>query len=68
MLSPLEDAIACCTDNSPVLLHLQMIKRNARRLLKLVNTLLQVNTFIFSLLLLLFFFYLKPSIKHAIYF
>ncbi|CAB4483024.1 hypothetical protein RhiirA5_503824 [Rhizophagus irregularis] len=43
MLSPLEDAIACCPNNSDVLLHLQMVRRNSRRLLKLVNTLLQFS-------------------------
>ncbi|RIA99503.1 hypothetical protein C1645_869890 [Glomus cerebriforme] len=43
MLSPLDEVISSCSDDSPVLSHLQMIKRNARRLLKLVNTLLQFS-------------------------
>ncbi|GBB92369.1 hypothetical protein RclHR1_00200002 [Rhizophagus clarus] len=43
MLSPLDDAILSCPDDSPILLQLKMIKRNARRLLKLVNTLLQFS-------------------------
>jgi hypothetical protein len=43
MLSPLDEAILSSPTDSPVLPHLQMIKRNARRLLKLVNTLLQFS-------------------------
>jgi hypothetical protein len=68
MLSPLEDAIACCPNNSDVLLHLQMVRRNSRRLLKLVNTLLQVKFLLFLAYYLFIFIYLKPNIKHAIYF
>jgi hypothetical protein len=64
MLSPLDDAISDCPDDSPVLLYLQMIKRNARRLLKLVNTLLQVKFFFFFLAII--FFFIKPNIKHVI--
>ncbi|CAI2172268.1 11427_t:CDS:10 [Funneliformis geosporum] len=43
MLSPLDDVISNISDHSQSLTHLQMIRRNARRLLKLVNTLLQFS-------------------------
>ncbi|CAG8480265.1 7235_t:CDS:10 [Ambispora leptoticha] len=43
MLAPLDDAIAACSEPSPILQDLEMIRRNARRLLKLVNTLLQFS-------------------------
>ncbi|KAF0366923.1 PAS domain S-box protein [Gigaspora margarita] len=43
MLSPLEEAISMCSPDSPILPNLQLINRNARRLLKLVNTLLQFS-------------------------
>ncbi|KAG9288146.1 hypothetical protein G9A89_000941 [Geosiphon pyriformis] len=43
MLAPLEDAISSCAPDSPILYNLKMIQRNARRLLKLVNTLLQFS-------------------------
>ncbi|RIB14509.1 hypothetical protein C2G38_2195012 [Gigaspora rosea] len=38
MISPLDDVINACSQESS---HLQIIRRNARRLLKLINTLLQ---------------------------
>ncbi|CAG8629652.1 3608_t:CDS:2, partial [Ambispora gerdemannii] len=41
MLAPLEDVITTCSPSSPIIQDLEMIRRNARRLLKLVNTLLQ---------------------------
>src|SRR5437868_2170715 len=43
MLSPLEDVIAVCAPDSPIINNLYMIQRNSRRLLKLVDTLLQVK-------------------------
>ncbi|KAG9307824.1 hypothetical protein G9A89_023389 [Geosiphon pyriformis] len=43
MLAPLEDTIATCGRESPFLGNLEMIQRNTRRLLKLVNTLLQFS-------------------------
>ncbi|CAG8484927.1 10821_t:CDS:10 [Funneliformis caledonium] len=43
MLSPLEDTISNISDPARCLTHLHMIRRNARRLLKLVNTLLQFS-------------------------
>ncbi|KAG9302548.1 hypothetical protein G9A89_007252 [Geosiphon pyriformis] len=43
MLAPLEDAIATCEPDSSILFNLEMIQRNARRLLKLVNTLLEFS-------------------------
>ncbi|CAG8524356.1 3017_t:CDS:10, partial [Acaulospora colombiana] len=43
MLSPLEESINACPPESPILSNLQMINRNAHRLLKLVNTLLQFS-------------------------
>nr|CAG8454895.1 11465_t:CDS:10 [Entrophospora candida] len=43
MLSPLDEAISSCPEDSPILSYLQLINRNARRLLKLVNILLQFS-------------------------
>ncbi|CAG8447486.1 9831_t:CDS:10 [Acaulospora colombiana] len=43
MLSPLEESINACPPESPIRFNLQMINRNSRRLLKLVNTLLQFS-------------------------
>ncbi|RIB22978.1 hypothetical protein C2G38_2172544 [Gigaspora rosea] len=40
MISPLDDVINACSQESS---HLQIIRRNARRLLKLINALLQVS-------------------------
>ncbi|RIB20977.1 hypothetical protein C2G38_2079481, partial [Gigaspora rosea] len=40
MISPLDDVINACSQE---LSHLQIIRRNARRLLKLINALLQVS-------------------------
>ncbi|RIB06885.1 hypothetical protein C2G38_478040 [Gigaspora rosea] len=41
MLSPLEEVINACPQESPIMSHLQTIRRNAHRLLKLINVLLQ---------------------------
>ncbi|RIB20586.1 hypothetical protein C2G38_2178990 [Gigaspora rosea] len=43
MLSPLEDIINSCPQEAPIMSHLQIIRRNARRLLKLINALLQFS-------------------------
>ncbi|CAG8509044.1 666_t:CDS:10, partial [Acaulospora colombiana] len=43
MLSPLEESISVCPLELPILYNLQMVNRNARRLLKLVNTLFQFS-------------------------
>ncbi|CAG8447500.1 9832_t:CDS:2 [Acaulospora colombiana] len=43
MLSPLEESIEVCPPELSILQKLQMINRNARRLLKLVDTLLQFS-------------------------
>ncbi|KAF0530598.1 protein-histidine kinase [Gigaspora margarita] len=43
MLSPLEDVISVSPLEAPIMSHLQIIRRNARRLLKLVNVLLQFS-------------------------
>ncbi|KAG9302577.1 hypothetical protein G9A89_007281 [Geosiphon pyriformis] len=43
ILAPLEDTITACKPASPIIYNLQMIQRNARRLLKLVNNLLQLS-------------------------
>ncbi|CAB4429500.1 unnamed protein product [Rhizophagus irregularis] len=43
MLSPLDEVISECSNDSPMHPHLNMIQRNTRRLLKLVNTLLQFS-------------------------
>jgi hypothetical protein len=48
MLSPLDEVISECSNDSPMHPHLNMIQRNTRRLLKLVNTLLQVKLFFLS--------------------
>ncbi|RIB09084.1 histidine kinase-like ATPase [Gigaspora rosea] len=42
MISPIEDIINAFPQEAPIMSHLQIIRRNARRLLKLINTLLQV--------------------------
>ncbi|CAG8442393.1 9607_t:CDS:10 [Scutellospora calospora] len=43
MLSPLDDVINECPQEAPIMSYLQTIRRNSRRLLKLVNTLLQFS-------------------------
>ncbi|KAF8951628.1 hypothetical protein BGZ52_010564 [Haplosporangium bisporale] len=43
MLAPLDDVISQTPEKSPMLPNLEMIRRNSRRLLKLVNTLLQFS-------------------------
>ncbi|CAI2162840.1 17491_t:CDS:10 [Funneliformis geosporum] len=43
MLSPLEEVLAECPRDLPMYSHLCMIQRNTRRLLRLVNTLLQFS-------------------------
>ncbi|RIA84037.1 hypothetical protein C1645_832863 [Glomus cerebriforme] len=43
MLSPLDEVISECAPNTIMHSHLSMIQRNTRRLLKLVNTLLQFS-------------------------
>ncbi|RIB02857.1 hypothetical protein C2G38_2226662 [Gigaspora rosea] len=43
MLSPLNDVINTCIQEPLLMSHLQIIRRNARRLLKLINTLLQFS-------------------------
>ncbi|RIB04242.1 hypothetical protein C2G38_2254476 [Gigaspora rosea] len=43
MLSPLEDVISVSSQKAPIMSHLQIIRRNARRLLKLINVLLQYS-------------------------
>ncbi|CAG8550421.1 4726_t:CDS:10 [Paraglomus occultum] len=43
MLSPLEEAMELCPKNAPIFAHLKLIQKNNRRLLKLVNTLLQFS-------------------------
>ncbi|RIB28147.1 hypothetical protein C2G38_1585557 [Gigaspora rosea] len=43
MLSPLEDIINAYPQEAPIMSHLQIIRRNARRLLKLINSLLQFS-------------------------
>ncbi|KAF0511708.1 protein-histidine kinase [Gigaspora margarita] len=42
MLSPLEDVISLSSREAPIMSHLQTIRRNSRRLLKLINVLLQM--------------------------
>jgi len=42
MLSPLDDAAELCSKNSPIFGHLKIIRNSNRRLLNLVNNLLQV--------------------------
>ncbi|RIB26180.1 hypothetical protein C2G38_2240915 [Gigaspora rosea] len=44
MLSPLEDVINKCPQDASITLYLQTIQRNAHRLLKLINTLLQFSS------------------------
>ncbi|RIB28824.1 hypothetical protein C2G38_1348582 [Gigaspora rosea] len=43
MLSPLEDVISEGSREAPIMSHLQTIRRNSRRLLKLINVLLQFS-------------------------
>ncbi|RIB11042.1 hypothetical protein C2G38_2204448 [Gigaspora rosea] len=43
MLSPLDGVINACPQDSPIMSYLQTIQRNTRRLLKLINTLLQFS-------------------------
>ncbi|KAG0013532.1 hypothetical protein BGZ80_011016 [Entomortierella chlamydospora] len=43
MLSPLEDVLNQTPENAPTRQNLEMVRRNSRRLLKLVNTLLQFS-------------------------
>ncbi|RIB28827.1 hypothetical protein C2G38_2156934 [Gigaspora rosea] len=43
MLSPLEDVISESSWETPIMSHLQTIRRNTRRLLKLINVLLQFS-------------------------
>ncbi|RIB15266.1 hypothetical protein C2G38_1591653 [Gigaspora rosea] len=43
MLSPLEDIISESSREALIMSHLQTIRRNSRRLLKLINVLLQVS-------------------------
>ncbi|KAF0421112.1 protein-histidine kinase [Gigaspora margarita] len=43
MISPLDDVINACSQKSSIMTHLQIIRRNARRLLKLINALLQFS-------------------------
>ncbi|KAF9191829.1 hypothetical protein BGZ50_009048 [Haplosporangium sp. Z 11] len=43
MLSPLEDVLRQTPENAPIRSGLEMVRRNSRRLLKLVNTLLQFS-------------------------
>src|SRR6185312_4121489 len=43
MLSPLEEAMELCPRNSPISGHLKLIQNNNRRLLNLINNLLQVR-------------------------
>lgn len=43
MLAPLDDVISQTPEKSPIRPNLEMIRRNSRRLLKLVNTLLQFS-------------------------
>ncbi|RIB28825.1 hypothetical protein C2G38_2156931 [Gigaspora rosea] len=43
MLSPLEDVISESSWETPIMSHLQTIRRNSRRLLKLINVLLQFS-------------------------
>ncbi|RIB10549.1 hypothetical protein C2G38_2205784 [Gigaspora rosea] len=43
MLSPLDDIITTCPKETPMMSHLQLIRRNSHRLLKLINSLLQFS-------------------------
>ncbi|KAF9358461.1 hypothetical protein BGX26_001681 [Mortierella sp. AD094] len=43
MLAPLEDVLSQTPENAPTRQNLEMVRRNSRRLLKLVNTLLQFS-------------------------
>ncbi|RIB14214.1 hypothetical protein C2G38_2195754 [Gigaspora rosea] len=43
MLSPLDDVINVCSQETQIMSHLQIVRRNARRLLKLINVLLQFS-------------------------
>ncbi|RIB29047.1 hypothetical protein C2G38_1271384 [Gigaspora rosea] len=43
MLSPLDDIINACPQEAPIMTYFQIIRRNAHRLLKLINTLLQFS-------------------------
>ena len=43
MLSPLDEATELCSENSPILDHLKLIRNSNRRLLNLVDNLLQVR-------------------------
>src|SRR5690242_13076759 len=50
MLSPLDDIINTCPKEAPIMSHLQIIRRNSYRLLKLINSLLQVSYILKSLI------------------
>ncbi|RIB13107.1 hypothetical protein C2G38_2198742 [Gigaspora rosea] len=43
MLSPLDDIITICSKEASMMSHLQLIRRNSHRLLKLINSLLQFS-------------------------
>ncbi|RIB28828.1 hypothetical protein C2G38_2156938 [Gigaspora rosea] len=43
MLSPLKEVISASSQEAQIMSHLQIIRRNSRRLLKLINTLLQFS-------------------------
>ncbi|RIB10548.1 hypothetical protein C2G38_2205780 [Gigaspora rosea] len=43
MLSPLDDIITTCPKETPMMSHIQLIRRNSHRLLKLINSLLQFS-------------------------